>query len=178
MKLVKSKFLIALCFVTLSSLFLTGISASANTKSDQQDVSQSAFLDPEVTRALQTSNEVNVIVSLSKFEVSELSGSQKQIELSQEQNGIINQADLDVDETRAYDRIPAIAATVNLEQLEALRSDPSVQSIRLSNYYTPQSLSSKENSSSYTTLNEAIPMLDADDAWSGSTSYTGDGKRL
>jgi len=162
----------------MPTLFMTGISASATSVDSSQQVSSDVLIDPDVSNALKTSDEVNVIITLNDFETAELDSSQKRADLSDDQDAIIEDADLPGNETKSYDRIPAISSKVDRVQLEALKSDPSIKSISISNYYTPQSLSNKESTFTRPALDEAVDLIDANDAWLDSPSHTGDGKKI
>jgi len=164
--------------MSLATLLATVIPASASVSSREQNQSSVAPIDPNVLDALETSDEVNVIVNLKDFESEELASSEKQKELSQDQVQIIEDADLSKSKTTSYDRIPAISTRVDVAQLEALQADPSVESISISNYYSPMALSSERPAYSLPSLNDAVELIDADLAWADSPSRTGDGKKI
>ena len=163
------------------------IPASANPVSNDSSTA-SVEVEPDVLSAIKTGGDANVIVSLKDHSVSELGNSTNRADLASDQNEVIDNANLNDRETESYSRIPAISTTVDKNQLEKLKSDPNVDSVRLVKFYKtsdmPETIpadSINAVTSSLTgrpELTQSVSLLDADDAWNNVPSYTGTSQKV
>lgn len=167
------------CLITVSALTFGTVSASAKESTLPAD-SASVSVETEVKDSIENSGEAKVVISLKGFDVSDLASSSSRNELKGDQNAVLENADLNSSETKKFSRVPVITSTIDLQQLEELKSDPNVESIKLSKYYSPQELKSAAPAVKTVrpALSDAVVLLDANDAWNNSTSYTGSGKTV
>lgn len=146
----------------------------------QQQNNSDVQVSSDVEVSLNQTGQANVIVTLKDYEIAELDSKAVRSELKSEQARVIENADLDAAKT--YSRIPAISTTVDYSQLEQLRSDPNVDSITLSRYHKPAELKSSnqflESINLRPSMNDVVTLMDANDAWNNSPSYTGSGERI
>ncbi|MFN8016114.1 MAG: S8 family serine peptidase [Acidimicrobiia bacterium] len=152
--------------VSITSFALPSYASSVKTQAS--DVS----VDSGIIDAINSQGSVDVIVSLKNYTTNDLNSTTKRSELSSDQNEIVDDADLNKSETVKYSRIPSMATNVDLNQLEQLKQNPNVETIKLQNFYTPSSDLIRPS------LTQAVSILGADSAWNNSTSYTGVGSKI
>ncbi len=173
--------------VVFSSFATSAFATSAQVPSSTNDDVQ---IDRAVTDVLKTKDTAHVVVELSDYTTHSLASSQVRDEQAQDIDQIIDDANIDEDVTKEFSRLPALATTVDEDQLESLSNDPRVASIRLSKRYTLEefregsftaaNFESAINHLDYSKplLNQVVPLIQADDAWARTTPRTGDNQKI